>query len=648
MKDGFVKVGAVSPSLTVGNVKANLESMLKSAEKASLLGVKVLVFPEMSFTGYTCQDLFLQDDLLTASSSALQEYASRTKEGDMLSIVSIPLCVTGKLYNTAAAVSGGKVLAFIPKRYLPTYGEFYERRWFTPGQEDVSYVDFFGSRVPFGMDVILSCASLPSLRVAVETCEDLWVASPPSTRHALNGATLICNPSCSDEIIGKEEYRRSLVLMQSARLIAAYVYADSFEGESTTDMVFAGHDMIAENGSLLAESFMKQDEILVSEIDTKRLGSERRRTSTFEMRNDGYLYVPFDLKLEETKLTRCFSTHPFVPSDEGERDRRSERIITLQSLGLKKRLSHTKAKCAVIGLSGGLDSTLALLVAANAFDMLKRDRKGIIAITMPCFGTTKRTRSNAEILANALGVTFREVDVTRSVRQHFADIGQSEGDLSVTYENSQARERTQVLMDTANKEGGIVIGTGDLSELALGWATYNGDHMSMYGVNSSVPKTLVRYLVKWFAERGFTEAKDVLYDILATPVSPELLPASGNGEISQRTEDIVGPYELHDFFLYYFVRLGFSPRKIERIANLSFAGAFSKDEIRKWLHVFVRRFFSQQFKRSALPDGPKVGTVTLSPRSDWRMPSDADSTIWNSFEDEIEVGGGEFSLSNLV
>lgn len=621
MRDGFIKVGAASPELRVGQPFFNISKMLELFSLASGYGVKVLVYPELSITGYTCQDLFLQDALIQDSRKALLEFVSATKGSDILSFVGFPLEHNGKLYNTAAAVQDGRILSYTAKRNLPCYGEFQEDRWFTQSPDDVEYIE---DGIPFGFKIIHRYGPLS---VSAEICEDLWVSSPPSASHAENGANIIVNLSASDEVIGKEEYRRNLVSMQSAKLICGYVYADASEGESTTDMVFTGADIIAENGSILNQSSFSTGALTISEIDVSKLNEERRRTNTFKIVSDpGYVSVPFTLDMCDTVLTRRIDPYPFVPSDDESRARRAEKILTLQALGLKRRIEHTRAGKLVIGLSGGLDSTLALLVSVKAMDMSGRDRKDIIAITMPCFGTTKRTKGNAEKLAEALGVSFEQIDIKKSVLQHFKDIGQSEKDFSVTYENAQARERTQVLMDKANQVGGLVIGTGDLSELALGWATYNGDHMSNYAVNASIPKTLVRHIVSYVASQGGKESK-VLYDILNTPVSPELIPPK-DGEISQVTEDIVGPYELHDFFLYYFVRFAFPPSKIFRLAKIAFAKTYSDDIIFKWLETFIRRFFSQQFKRSCLPDGPKVGTVTFSPRGDWRMPSDASPELF--------------------
>ena len=629
MHNGFIKVGAASPVLKVGNPSYNIEKMLELFKLASSFGVNVLVYPELSITGYTAQDLFLQETLLKRAKEALEEFAYLTNGYDTLSFVGFPLFHNGKLYNTAAAIQSGRILSYTAKTYLPSYGEFQENRWFSPSPENVSFID---SSIPFGNKILHQYRDLV---VAAEICEDLWVSLPPSVSHALRGANLIVNLSASDEVIGKEEYRRNLVSMQSAKLISGYVYADAAEGESTTDMVFTGSNIIAENGTILNESNFSTGRLTISEIDVDKLNGERRRTSTFQTTDDpSYVTVGISFKEKETVLTRRVDPYPFVPSDDFKLSSRCEKILTLQALGLKKRVEHTKAKKLVVGLSGGLDSTLALLVSVRTMDMLSRSRKDVLAITMPCFGTTKRTKGNAEMLAEALGVSFEQIDIKKSVLQHFKDIGQSPDDYSVTYENAQARERTQVLMDRANQLSALVVGTGDLSELALGWATYNGDHMSNYAVNASIPKTLVRHIVSYVASLGGKES-EVLKDILSTPVSPELIPPK-DGKISQVTEDIVGPYELHDFFLYYFVRFGFSPSKIYRLARIAFKGIYSDDVTLKWLRTFIRRFFSQQFKRSCLPDGPKVGTVTFSPRSDWRMPSDASV---DAFLEELDTLG---------
>ena len=558
---------------------------------------------------------------------------------DMLVALGLPVRAEGKLYNCAAVLCRGKLLGLIPKTCLPNYGEFYEKRWFEPGpEEEFLSLTLCGQEVFLGKRHLFRCDTLPDLVVGVEICEDLWSSAPPSVFLAQSGATLILNLSASNETVGKADYRRALVAGQSGRLMCGYVYADAGEGESTTDLVFAGHNLIAENGTVLAERRFA-DGLTVSEVDVARIAFERRRITTFPpARQERMDWSEFSLEPVETSLTRPIGTNPFVPDDSGDRDRRCREILHIAALGLKKRLAHTGAKSAVVGLSGGLDSTLALLITARAMDLLGRPRTDITAVTMPCFGTTSRTKSNAQLLAERIGTTFQTIDIGEAVRVHFRDIGQSMDDLSVTFENGQARERTQVLMDVANHQGGLVIGTGDLSELALGWATYNGDHMSMYGVNGSIPKTLVRHLVAYSAdtvEPSDPELAAVLRDILDTPVSPELLPPK-EGEIAQRTEDLVGPYELHDFFLYYAVRWGFSPRKVFRLALYALGNYYDRAAILKWLQNFYRRFFAQQFKRSCLPDGPKVGSLTLSPRGDWRMPSDAVNSLWMEELDQLQ------------
>ena len=636
MRDGFVKIAAASPDLRPADPAFNADGIIKLARRAYDDGATIILFPELSIPGYTSADLFFQKTLQRASDSALDSILAATSSMDALVVVGYPYIKDGKLYNTAVAMHKGRVMAIIPKKNIPMYGEFYEGRWFAPAPERNENVIFRGEMVPFGRFTILRFAHPSTLLVGCEICEDLWVPDSPSIGLAGAGATVILNPSASDEIIGKEEYRRSLVAMQSAKLAAGYVYADASFGESTTDMVFTGSNMIAENGTVLASSSFSSGTYIISEIDTDRLSYERTRMNTFPLSASEYEFVDIDNEERECVLTRNIPMHPFVPADGKERDERCRKILTLQAIGLMRRFEASHSAKAVIGLSGGLDSTLALLVASRAFSMMGRSQEDIIAVTMPCFGTTKRTRSNAELLARALGTSFMEIDIKESVLSHFRDIGHSEDDHSVTYENAQARERTQVLMDIANKNGGMVIGTGDLSELALGWATYNGDHMSMYGVNASIPKTLVRYLVRYAADTASDGSSAVLYDILDTPVSPELLPAK-DGVISQRTEDIVGPYELHDFFLYYLVRFGFAPGKIFRLASVAFKDVYGRDVIKKWLVIFIRRFFAQQFKRSCLPDGPKVGTVTLSPRSDWRMPSDASASAWIEEAEALQI-----------
>ena len=629
MKNGFVKVAAATPDIRVADVEFNTQNIINAMEEAQKNGAKILVFPELCVTGYTCSDLFDHSVLLKASRKALLEIAENTNDKDMLVFVGAPLEVNGKLYNVAAAMNQGEIIGFTTKTFLPNYGEFYEMRQFTPGPQTVREITFEGKKIPFGPQILFQAEGMEELVVAAEICEDVWSPIPPSIQAALEGATVIVNCSASDETIGKDTYRRALISGQSARLIFGYIYANAGEGESTTDLVFGGHNIIAENGTVLKESSRYVNEIIYSELDLQRITGERRKNTTFQPLDEETLVrVPFTVEETKTFLTRTFPKKPFVPSDEQTRAQRCEEILTIQAMGLKKRLAHTNARTAVVGISGGLDSTLALLVTARAFDMLGRDKKDIIAVTMPCFGTTDRTYQNACEMSKKVGATLIEVPIADAVNVHFRDIGHDPEDHSVTYENCQARERTQVLMDIANKTWGMVIGTGDLSELALGWATYNGDHMSMYGVNASVPKTLVRHLVKYAADDTKDEAlKNVLYDVLDTPVSPELLPPK-DGDIAQKTEDLVGPYELHDFFLYFMLRFGYEPSKIFRIACMTFDGEYDKETIFKWLETFCRRFFSQQFKRSCLPDGPKVGTVALSPRGDWRMPSDACVAVW--------------------
>ena len=629
MKNGFVKVAAATPDIRVADVEFNTQNIINAMEEAQKNGAKILVFPELCVTGYTCSDLFDHSVLLKASRKALLEIAENTNDKDMLVFVGAPLEVNGKLYNVAAAMNQGEIIGFTTKTFLPNYGEFYEMRQFTPGPQTVREITFEGKKIPFGPQILFQAEGMEELVVAAEICEDVWSPVPPSIQAALEGATVIVNCSASDETIGKDTYRRALISGQSARLISGYIYANAGEGESTTDLVFGGHNIIAENGTILKESSRYVNEIIYSELDLQRITGERRKNTTFQPLDEETLVrVPFTVEETKTFLTRTFPKKPFVPSDEQTRAQRCEEILTIQAMGLKKRLAHTNARTAVVGISGGLDSTLALLVTARAFDMLGRDKKDIIAVTMPCFGTTDRTYQNACEMSKKVGATLIEVPIADAVNVHFRDIGHDPEDHSVTYENCQARERTQVLMDIANKTWGMVIGTGDLSELALGWATYNGDHMSMYGVNASVPKTLVRHLVKYAADDTTDEAlKNVLYDVLDTPVSPELLPPK-DGDIAQKTEDLVGPYELHDFFLYFMLRFGYEPSKIFRIACMTFDGEYDKETIFKWLETFCRRFFSQQFKRSCLPDGPKVGTVALSPRGDWRMPSDACVAVW--------------------
>ena len=640
MEQGFIRVAAATPNIRVADPEYNRNQIEELCRAAAARQVKVLVFPELCLTGYTCSDLFLQDTLLAAARRELSVLADHTKDWDMLIFVGLPWMRAGQLYNVMAALKDGQILGLVPKTAIPNYSEFYEARHFKSGNESPvmekvelasGMVDF----IPMGTKLLFTCMNMEELIIGAEVCEDVWIPNPPSNRHALAGATLIVNSSASDETTGKDIYRRSLIGNQSARLVCGYIYADAGEGESSTDLVFAAHNLIYEDGTLLGESARFKGGLLCADMDLERIRNERRRQTTFGPMDDtGYMKVSFALGKEPLKLERFVDPAPFVPGNKEDRDRRCEEILSIQAMGLKKRLAHTGCKNAVVGISGGLDSTLALLVTARAFDLLDLPRSCITAVTMPCFGTTDRTYTNACQLTRILGTKLREVDIRRAVTVHFEDIGHDPADHSVTYENSQARERTQVLMDIANKGGGMVIGTGDMSELALGWATYNGDHMSMYGVNASVPKTLVRHLVRYYADTcGDEVLKGILLDILDTPVSPELLPPE-DGKISQKTEDIVGPYELHDFFLYYILRFGYRPAKIYRLAKIAFEGIYEKDTILKWLNTFYRRFFSQQFKRSCLPDGPKVGSVAVSPRGDLRMPSDACARLWLS---EVEA-----------
>ena len=644
MRDGFIKVAAGTPKIHVADCRYNAEQIFTMMREADKQGVKVLALPELCLTGYTCGDLFLQDTLLNGAEEGLKTILEATKNLDMVTALGLPVRDkwNNKLYNCAAVIQKGEILGLVAKTYLPNYGEFCEQRWFSPsgGFDGVDHnVTLCGQEVNLSCNGIFACTGKENLVIGVEICEDLWVSRPPSAALAQAGATIILNLSASSETVGKAAYRRSLVTSQSGRLVCGYVYADAGEGESTTDLVFAGHNLIAENGALLSERRFATG-LTISEIDVDKLVAERRRTNSYTSseKEPGIWRISFGMDLTKTRLTRHVSPTPFVPEDPESRQIRCSEILCITALGLKQRLEHTGAKTAVVGLSGGLDSTLAVLITALAMQMLDRPATDIIAVTMPCFGTTDRTKSNAVLLAERLGATLRTVDISASVRSHFRDIGHDPEDHSVTYENAQARERTQVLMDIANQSGGIVIGTGDLSELALGWCTYNGDHMSNYAVNAGIPKTLVRHLVSFISDDK--EAEDpklsgVLEDILDTPVSPELLPAV-QGEISQKTEDLVGPYELHDFFLYYLLRWGFSPKKIYRLAGYAFGGRYSREVLLKWLKTCYRRFFSQQFKRSCLPDGPKVGTVGLSPRGDWRMPSDAKWSLWQAELGELE------------
>lgn len=628
MKHGFVKVAAVTPKIKVADTKYNGELIRSLMKETAENGAKIVVFPELCITGASCGDLFLQDTLLRGAQNELMQMVKESENYDALYFVGLPYVVNGKIYNVAAAISKGEVLGIVPKTYL------YHTRHFASGAfVDTEEVLPNGQIVPVATDLIFYCPQMMGLKVAAELGEDLWAPQAPSVRHALGGAAIIVNLSASDEAAKKDEYRKSLVNGQSARLSCGYVYASAGEGESTQDVVYSGHNIIAETGHVLAESKRFESGIIYSEIDIERIENDRRRNPLFEI-EDTHVCVPFNLTVTDTRLSRPVPASPFVPADADARRKRCEDVFSIQAMALKKRMEHTNAATAVVGISGGLDSTLALLVIARTFDLMGKDRKDIIAVTMPGFGTTDRTYDNAVAMIQKLGATFMEIDIKASVRQHFADIGHEESVHDVTYENAQARERTQILMDIANRKNGMVIGTGDMSELALGWATYNGDHMSNYGVNGSVPKTLVRHLVAYYADTcGEDTLAAVLRDVVATPVSPELLPPQENGEIAQKTEDLVGPYELHDFFMYYVLRFGFSPDKIYRLAKYAFAGSYSDEVLVKWLKNFYRRFFTQQFKRSCLPDGPKVGVLSVSPRGDLQMPSDACARIWL---DEVE------------
>ena len=623
MKDGFIRVAAATPAIRVADPAYNAEQIIRMTGEAPA-DTALLVFPELCVTGYTCGDLFLQPLLLEQAEQAVKRILDASLSIDALLVVGVPVPLGAAVYNCAAVCHHGTLLGLVPKSHIPSYSEFYEGRHFTPADDTCRELFYAGQDTVLDRNILFVCRNIPDLRFGVEVCEDIWVADQPSIRLASAGATVIANLSASDESVGKDEFRRQMVMTQSARLCCAYVYADAGEGESTGDLVFSGQNIIAENGTVIAESERFATGIVYTEIDLSRLIYERRRLTTFaeDMRMKT---VGFEMPEKPLTLTRKIEPYPFVPSEETAQRKRCEDILTIQAAGLARRLDHTGCK-AVLGLSGGLDSALALLVTARAYDRLGRSRADIRAVTMPGFGTTGRTLQNARRLAEACGTSLTEVDIRETASAHLRDIGH-DGRHDVAYENAQARERTQVLMDLANMENGLVVGTGDLSELALGWATYNGDHMSMYGVNASVPKTLVRYLVGYEAGRCGGLLGEALRDILDTPVSPELLPPE-NGEISQKTEQIVGPYELHDFFLYYLLRFGTAPSKILRLAGIAFAGRFEKDEIKKWLNVFLKRFFSQQYKRSCLPDGPRVGSVALSPRGDWRMPSDACAARW--------------------
>ena len=633
MKDGFIKCAAATPDLKVANCSYNADKIIGLINESYTTGVKILAFPELCVTGYTCADLFLSKTLLDGAENALKAILSASAGKDIVAAVGCPLRVGGELYNCAVVLQNGKILGVVPKKFLPNYNEFYEMRWFTPADSQKREINLFGETVPFGSGLVFKCENLPELSLAVEVCEDLWSPEPPSIKAALDGATIILNLSASNELVGKEEYRESLVKGQSARLICGYIFAGAGEGESTTDLIFGGARIISENGKLLAEGQLYTNGLTISEIDVSLLAAERMRNTTFRGRcseSD----AKFVLSDEQTALTRKIESMPFVPAEGSANNSRCSKILAMQAHALAKRIRHTHCQKLLVGISGGLDSCLALLASVEALKVLGRPMTDITAVSMPCFGTTTRTKSNAELLCTALGVDFRLIDITATVKSHLKDISHDENNYNVAYENAQARERTQVLMDLANDLNGMVVGTGDLSELALGWATYNGDHISMYGVNSSVPKTLVRHIVRYCMDSSSDERlKTALRDILDTPVSPELLPAE-NGEISQKTEDLVGPYELHDFFLYYGIRYGFTPSKVYRLAKYSFKGAYSDEIILKWEKVFYKRFFAQQFKRSCLPDGVKIGSAAVSPRGDLRMPSDAEAALWLENIDE--------------
>lgn len=639
MKYGFIKVAAATNEIKVADCIFNREKIIEMALMADEKRADLMIFPELSITGYTCGDLFLQPMLVNSALESLKYIAEKTKDIQTIFVVGLPIEADGKVYNCGAVVKGGRVLGIVPKSYLPNYNEFYEKRHFEEAFKDTRELDFYGEKIPFGTKLIFADKNKKNFTFALELCEDLWTAIPPSSYHALAGANIILNLSAGNEITGKDSYRKSLVCSQAARLISGYAYACAGVGESTTDVVFSAHNIISENGKCLAESKRFENEIIYADIDVDYLASERRKNTSYHINNEGYAKIYFEHKDRAFSLDRFVDGSPFVPSDENQRNKRCEEIMNIQAYGLKKRIEHIGCKNVVVGISGGLDSTQALIIAHRAFEMLGLDTKGIITVTMPCFGTTDRTYNNAVKMCQLLDTTLVEINIKEAVMKHFEDIGHNAEIHDLTYENSQARERTQILMDIASRYKGFVVGTGDLSELALGFATYNGDHMSMYGVNASVPKTLIRYLIENVALSTKKEGlKEVLLDILDTPVSPELLPPEKDGSIKQVTEDIVGPYELHDFFLYNMMRLSFESDKIFFLAQNAFKGVYDDKTIMKWLKKFYWRFFSQQFKRSALPDGPKVGSVSLSPRGDWRMPSDACVKIWIDKLEEIEKG----------
>ena len=636
-EQGFVRVGAVVPKLKVADKEFNCNEIIKQIEVASNNKIQIIVFPELCVTGYTCQDLFEQDTLLEEAEKALNKILDYTNNLDIICIIGMPIKAENQLFNTAVVIQKGKILGIVPKTFIPNYGEFYERRWFASSKNaNKKEIEILDQKVPFGIDLLFKDKENNEICFGIEICEDIWAVEPPSNKLALLGANIIFNLSASNEVIGKKEYRRDLVKMQSAKTISGYVYCSSGVNESTADLVFSGESMIFENGSCLINNqrFNFESNMIFTEIDTKRLANDRRK-------NISFMGNPVDLEYREIKinipdnienLTREYSKTPFVPEDKKKISEICEEILNIQSYGLAKRLLHTNINKTIIGISGGLDSALAFLVIIKAYEVLNLPKENIIAITMPGFGTTSRTHKNSIKLINAYGAAFREIDITKSSLQHFEDIGHDKNIKDVTYENAQARERTKILMDIANKENGLVVGTGDLSELALGWCTYNGDHMSMYALNTSIPKTLVEYIIKWVADNSKEEYKNIINDILDTPISPELLPPDEKDNIEQKTEEQVGPYILHDFFLYHFLRYGAEPKKIYILACKTFKNDFKKEDIKHWLQVFIKRFFTQQFKRNCMPDGPKVGTVSLSPRGDLRMPSDASYNIWlNNF-----------------
>ena len=637
----FVRVAAANIDLKVADCSHNKRKLLEKINEAWNKGIEIIAFPELTITGYTCGDLFFQKFLLGESESAIKDIMELTSDKDMLIAIGAPIEFNNKLYNCAVIINCGTLIAIIPKIYLPNYNEFYEQRWFNSGVGIKGCeIDYCGNQVPFGTDILMRCQNNPNLVVGVELCEDLWAVIPPSSYLSMAGATLILNLSASNDLVGKSQYRRDLVVNQSARCLAAYAYASAGYGESTTDLVFGGHCLIAENGKLLSESekYLLQGNLIFTDIDLDIISHDRKKISTFKAENhSNYRDVPFMAYQRHNEIERSYQKQPFVPQEDNEMLRRCEEIFNIQTIGLSKRIQHIGSKSMLIGVSGGLDSTLALLVCVKTCEKLGLDKKMIKAVTMPGFGTTDRTYQNAVQLIESLGVDFREISIEEACRLHFKNIGHDESIRDITYENTQARERTQILMDLANMHEGIVVGTGDLSELAMGWSTYNGDHMSMYGVNSGIPKTLIRYVVKWVSENQFSgDTRKVLLDILDMPVSPELLPPDSEGKITQKTEDLIGPYELHDFFLYHTVRNGMQPSKLHSIAQMTFRDKYTKEYIYTTLRRFYWRFITQQFKRSCLPDGPKVGTVCLSPRGDWRMPSDVSVELWMDEMDRIK------------